>query len=263
MKKLIPALSLGLLMALPFPLLAEQDETATQPPWYEFEVLIFQRIAKGAGSTEAWPDNPESPSLLNAIPFDRRGKATLRGDEPIAYRPLPASERRLNDIWTRFRNSRNYRPLYHVAWRQQIVNPEQAQQLYISLPPDNGKETGPMNPPKLEGTLKIGVKRYLHLETDLLLHLPHNPETVTASDDTLFMGPHFQSYRLQAQRRMRSGKLHYLDHPVLGVLVQAEKYVPPEPEPEPETETTPPVEETQPSSSADEAKPSEQQAPQR
>ncbi|MCU7810376.1 MAG: peptidoglycan binding protein CsiV, partial [Candidatus Thiodiazotropha sp. (ex Notomyrtea botanica)] len=60
MKNLIPAFTLGLLTALPFPLLAEQGETATQPPWYEFEVLIFQRIAKGAGSTEAWPDNPES-----------------------------------------------------------------------------------------------------------------------------------------------------------------------------------------------------------
>jgi hypothetical protein len=34
---------------------------------------------------------------------------------------------------------------------------------------------------------------------------------------------------------MRSGKLHYLDHPVLGVLVQAERYEPPVPEPEPET----------------------------
>jgi hypothetical protein len=33
---------------------------------------------------------------------------------------------------------------------------------------------------------------------------------------------------------MRSGKLHYLDHPVLGILVQAERYEPPAPEPEPE-----------------------------
>jgi hypothetical protein len=35
---------------------------------------------------------------------------------------------------------------------------------------------------------------------------------------------------------MRSGKLQYLDHPVLGILVQAEKYEPPVPEPVPEPE---------------------------
>ncbi len=225
----LPTLALGLLLSLPARLPAEEPEANSEPPWYEFEVLVFRRIDKGAGSTEAWPDDPGAPSFENAIPFDARGRATLKNNLPIPYRLLPAKERRLDNIWTAFRNSRNYRPLYHVAWRQQVVDPEKAQSLYLYLPPDAG-EPGPMNPPKLEGTLKIGVKRFLHLETDLVLRLPLTPD----DGDAYYMGPSVRSYRLQTTRRMRSGKLHYLDHPLLGVLVQAQRYEPPAPEPEAE-----------------------------
>jgi hypothetical protein len=230
----LPTLALGLLLSLPNRLLAEGTQANSQPPWYEFEVLVFRRIDKGAGSTEAWPDDPGTPSFENAIPFDTRGRASLRNNLPIPYRPLPASERRLGNIWNALRGSRNYRPLYHIAWRQQVVDPEKAQSLYLYLPPDAG-EPSPMNPPKLEGTIKIGVKRYLHLEADLLLRLPLTPD----DGDAYFMGPSVRSYRMQSTRRMRSGKLHYLDHPVLGVLVQAERYEPPVPEPEPETTEDP------------------------
>ncbi len=234
----LPALALGLLLSLPCRLPAEEAGADAGPPWYEFEVLIFRRIDKGAGSTEFWPDSPGGPSFENAISFNTRGRDTLKDNLPIPYRPLPAEERRLGNIWTAFRNSRNYRPLYHIAWRQQVVDPEHAQNLYLYLPPDSGEATD-LNPPKLEGTLKIGVKRYLHLETDLLLRLPVTPE----DGDSYFMGPAVRSYRMQSTRRMRSGKLHYLDHPVLGVLVQAERYEPPKPEPEPEVmESTPPAE---------------------
>ena len=31
-------------------------------------------------------------------------------------------------------------------------------------------------------------------------------------------------YRLQASRRMRSGELHYIDHPLMGVLLRIDRY---------------------------------------
>ena len=229
MKHLIktPVSWLALLLALTLPVAAEESDNAAEPPWYEFEVLVFQRIAKGAGSTEYWPNDPGSPSLENVIPFNTQGQATLRDNNlPIPYRPLPADERQLGNIWASLRSSRDYRPLYHVAWRQQVADPEQTRPLYLYLGPDAG-EPGPRNPPKLEGTLKVGVKRYLHLDADLLLRLPVSPE---AGDD-YFLGPEHRSYRMQAKRRMRSGELHYLDHPVLGIMFKAERYEPVTPEP--------------------------------
>jgi hypothetical protein len=234
MKKLIPALAIGLLMSLPFRLRAAESKPVETPPWYQFEVIVFERINKGAGSTEAWPSNPAAPSPLDAIPFDTRGKGTLRNNEPIPYRPLPAEEQWLGGIWSRFRNSRNYRPLYHVAWRQQVVDPERAQKLYVYLPPEDGATAGPNNPPLLEGFLKVGVKHYLHVEADLMLRRRvAATDAAPGSGSAFFSAPEIAAYRLHETSRMRSGKLYYLDHPVLGVLVQAEKYTPPVPKPEP------------------------------
>ena len=53
-------------------------------------------------------------------------------------------------------------------------------------------------------------------------------------------GNYFKTYRLQSEQRIRSGVLYYLDHPVIGVLVLASKYEPPEP-PKPAPAETVPV----------------------
>lgn len=229
-KAILPFVVL-LSLLLPQSLMAETETRDETPPWYEFEVLVFERINQGAGSTELWPDDPGTPPLLDVVPFDTRGKATLENNLPIPYRPLPAEERKLGGVWSRLRGSRNYRPLYHVAWRQQVVDPDKARAVYLYLPPQHGGDAGPGNPPQLQGTLKIGVKRYLHLQADLLLRrLRDRGETADATAP-YDLGPAFTAYRLQTQQRLRSGKLHLLDHPVLGVLIKAEKYEPPKPDP--------------------------------
>lgn len=46
---------------------------------------------------------------------------------------------------------------------------------------------------------------------------------------------------MRQHRRMRSNELHYLDHPLMGILVKVTPYEEPEPESEPATETEPSV----------------------
>lgn len=200
---------------------------AEETPWYQFEAIIFERIAAGAGGTEFWPQDPGTPSELNAIPLlNRRALSQEQAHEAQAYRLLPDSERQLTEHVTRLRNSRNYRPLLHLAWRQPMAEPAQAQPLYLDFTSRKGE--------KVSGTLKVGLKRYLHLETDLLLQRP-----VSAGAKSSF-GANMQIYRMQANRRMRSEELHYLDHPVLGVLVLAKRFELPEPA-KPAPEMTPAV----------------------
>ncbi len=200
---------------------------ASEAPWYQFEMIIFERIARGAGSSEFWPEDPGTPSRLNAIPLPIKAPRKGSGQhKPIPYTPLPKSEWQLAAHEQRLKRSRNYRPHLHVAWRQQMTSPDKAQLLYLELPQKNA-------PAKIEGTVKIGVKRYLHLETDLLLRrLEKTDPAGGRQTGMLRFGPYYQPYRLQSLRRMRSGKLHYLDHPLIGVLFIAEKYTPPAP-PEP------------------------------
>ncbi len=220
-------------LILILPGLAWAEDDAGDAPWYQFEVLVFQRIAAGAGSTEHWPLDPGEPSRDNAV-YLSRGSAVVN-NRAIPFIQLPAEEQQLADTWQTLRRSRDYRPLYLMAWRQQVMAPEQAIPVYFSLPSDDGSGL-----PKLEGRVSFGLKRFLHMETDVLLRLAAAAEA--GGQDSLSYPPSYQAYRMQETRRMRSGQLNYLDHPVLGVIAVAERYEPPvveqtpppaEPAPEP------------------------------
>ncbi|HEY3486626.1 MAG TPA: CsiV family protein, partial [Gammaproteobacteria bacterium] len=97
---------------------------------------------------------------------------------------------------------------------------------------------------ELEGEIKIVLSRYLHVYTDLLLL---KPVTLTPADEEVTTGSVAEllpatekplpAYRItwadklgatetlyginiKSHRRMRSGELHHLDHPLLGILIQ-------------------------------------------
>ena len=85
----------------------------------------------------------------------------------------------------------------HITWRQ--------------APPDrNSSRWYTIGSGRLNGLVRVTRGRFLHLETDLVLN--------DANSST--------PYRIQLRRRMRSGELHYVDHPKLGILIQAERYQP-------------------------------------
>ena len=96
--------------------------------------------------------------------------------------------------------------------------------------------------PAVDGTVRVHRARFLHVEADLLYYRPlagdagGAPPAAAAtgaapladSPDTAFIeqllaeedGP-ARLFRLTERRRMRSKELHYLDHPLFGVLVEA------------------------------------------
>lgn len=87
--------------------------------------------------------------------------------------------------------------------------------------------TGAVGPPApvVDGTLRLVVSRYLHAEVDLLYRDPSpDPETRTYRQPGLLVpeGADRQlpaGFRMETSRRMRSGEIHYIDHPRFGVLV--------------------------------------------
>jgi hypothetical protein len=79
----------------------------------------------------------------------------------------------------------------HLNWRQHV--PDRANKIWYAM---GGQRIG--------GVISISRGRYLHLDADLLLRDGEN-------------------HRIQLNRRMRSGELHYLDHPKIGIIVIAEK----------------------------------------
>lgn len=117
---------------------------------------------------------------------------------------------------------------------------------------------------QLEGTIMVYRERYLHILTDLVYREPRYPEATAysdsyektetsttsendndtskykdsvVSDETADEQVNSPSYTVSTidipvknRRRMRSDELHYIDHPVIGVIIKAIKYTPPEPE---------------------------------
>ena len=62
----------------------------------------------------------------------------------------------------------------------------------------------------VRGTIRLYVARYLHAEAHLVFE---NPSAAAEAQ-----------FELKESRRMRSGELHYFDHPVFGMLLRATPY---------------------------------------
>ena len=125
---------------------------------------------------------------------------------PDAYRPpardaavtdLAAAPRRLQRIADALNRSGAYRVLEHRAWRQTAHDRSRA----VPLPVNAAGG-------QLDGTVTLVRERFLHLDVDLMLQ---------------------STYSLQEKRRMRSGELHYFDHPVFGVIAEVNPYSAPAP----------------------------------
>ncbi len=81
----------------------------------------------------------------------------------------------------------------------------------------------------VEGTVRMHRSRYLHVETDLLYYRPSlTPAAVRsagqATNAAIEDQPPQTRFRLVTSRRMRSNELHYVDHPVFGMLVLVTPY---------------------------------------
>jgi len=92
---------------------------------------------------------------------------------------------------------------------------------------------------ELEGKITITLARYLHAYVDMVLRVPsentiildesNNARDKPKTDDELsFTSATLNNFTFKEHRRMRSRKLHYLDHPEVGMLILITPYEEPE-----------------------------------
>jgi len=272
----IPILLYAVLFATP--------SQAEELPWYEVEVIVFTRALHPASLNEVWPSDPGAPDFYNAQPLQSDLAAEIQPAEtsngldianpgdaapvdaselsvpvgqrlPVPYTLIPEEEFRLKTEFRRLQLSNVLQPVIHLAWRQPVTDSKHAKLLYLrtSQPPaEAGRISGfesyaTTEAVDLEGTIRVSVSRYLHVELDLLNRIKQSPGY--SSYEQSFEGGLTQEplpdnrYRMQAQRRMRSGELHFIDHPLMGALIKITPYELPKPIPivpvEPEATETP------------------------
>lgn len=218
---------------------------AEDASWYQIEVLVFANEDPSALDDEFWPKGLDIRHPANSVKLRVPGS---NGGHYDPYELLPSSAMLLNDEKARMVRSGQYRPLFHAGWLQPVEQQNRATPIHIQAGDmlDNGMY-------ELEGYITIDRGRYLHFKPDLyhskklteyesqLLReflTPDQPPTVTEvlgdnstsetasaaaieplSSPALLELPEFLTVNMKQGRRMRSQELHYLDHPLMGILV--------------------------------------------
>lgn len=199
--------------------------------WYQVEVIIFTQ--QDRYGTEAAPQDIDLQYPLRVTHFGE-------GD----FSQLPKEQRQLNaDAYTLARTG-VYKVLFHEAWRQAGQSEEQTPWLLIK----GGEQLDDHY--QLEGSLKLYLSTYLHLVTNLWLLRPADayspPSTTTTtrvytstrdlpplpgesrsgaqglspSTSNYPAVPLKDIYTFEQSDRLELGKIHYLDHPKMGILVK-------------------------------------------
>ncbi|MEJ2601806.1 MAG: CsiV family protein [Gammaproteobacteria bacterium] len=213
----------------PFGSTAESPESTTGEALqdYRVELIVFEYGDSLAGTTEDWSDPTAAapaPSGEDASDetSDEAGDSRDSGlieitDDPpdLNFRPLTEADFALTEVANRLARSRGYRMLLHVAWEQPGYGRESARPLALSRLAEL--------PDRLGGDVRLYRSRFLHLAVDLELVSDEPASLVTpvvsAGDDPFAaLGP--VVYRLDESRKMKSGELHYFDHPRFGVVAR-------------------------------------------
>jgi hypothetical protein len=235
----------------------------TDDPWYQVDIIVFEH-AGAAAEAGLWQGELELAALpTNAIPLRAAPEAVIEDDETLAadsadglkpegaeaaFVRLEDDRQQLAPVLNRLLVTPRYVPLFHASWLQPASSaadfagvrlagvdeiPETAE---LSDPSDllnepllKASTQGPFpssEQPAIDGIVRLSRSRFLHLALDLRYR-----RSDTRSEGRLFSifdreTEQESLYRLTQSRRVRSGELHYFDHPRFGAIVLLTPYTP-------------------------------------
>lgn len=205
-----------------------QAQTETASPQnnerlYQVELIVFAR--NQAAPEEHWPNDIKLAYPENVLRLKGDGSASEE------FSLLAANERLLNPHAATVSKG-GYSLLYHQAWRQMIYGRK------TNIAISGGKTFNGHQ--ELEGSISLSVGQYLRIQSNLWLtqfvpastqltaqnltqtwpELPALPDTANnegeKSPDYLIK----RIVKLNQERSMRSNEIHYIDHPLLGIIVK-------------------------------------------
>lgn len=226
--------------------------------YYDIEVVIIENMTDKQKNSENWP---LQVNLTQAEKTVQLGQPVLsewlpKGvDLKSSYKVLKPQNYQLTEQVEKISESKTQRVIFHTAWRQPGLDKKQALPIYfkheVTAPPVIENEEGNeivqnsetastqktnTSPSILEGILRVTLSRYLHLEAELTFR---NKAPDIVKSDNPFSELDNEEVRSEIQkqgvihlkqkrRRIRSNELHYIDHPVLGMLINITRYEKPE-----------------------------------
>lgn len=223
--------------------------------YYDVEIVIIENLSNQSKNSENWP---LQVNLVQPEKTVQLGQPVLsewlpKGvDLKSSYKLLKAKSYQLTDKVKKISESRTQRVIFHTAWRQPGLDKKLALPIYfkreVPAPPvvedqsnseqaiESDSTAVNSTPSILEGILRVTLARYLHLEAELTLR-EKTPEIENSENPFSILDNQSEPSKIEKQgvihlnqkrRRIRSNELHYLDHPVLGILIKIMPYEKPE-----------------------------------
>jgi hypothetical protein len=199
------------------------------------------------------PLPPSSDDAISGIPVQQTEDAVREEIEavelpltPTPFTALTGGEMEFRGKAAYMQRTGRYQILFHESW----VQPVASEELALPIVLDRSGDTGEW--PRLQGSVKLYLSRFLHIQTDLwlntmgtyfpgswqippapvspqslIIEYPELPELLAEEllepdDGPIDGGPVYpwrHAVQLQQKRKMRSTEVHYIDHPMLGVVV--------------------------------------------
>ena len=196
----------------------ETDAPQNHERLYQVELIVFAR--NQAAPEEHWPTDIKLTYPENLLSLKSEASAYEE------FSALAANERLLNPHAATVSKG-GYSLLYHQAWRQMIYG----RKTHIAI--SGGKTFNSHQ--ELEGSISLSVGQYLRIQSNLWLtqFVPTGtnitevwPELPATPNTTSSEGEKTQDYlikrivKLNQERSMRSNEIHYIDHPLLGIIVK-------------------------------------------
>lgn len=170
---------------------------------YTVEVIIFENHAIRGWTEELWPNEIELPFTDEATTIDLPGTAPLW---------VVSRNRQLMNEAKKMAN--DYKILFHRAWSQNATENTKT----VLLEGDPAADT------HLTGTLQLIKTRFAHVHFDIEVE-KRIPKTIREDfaqhqQVDLNLLPTHWRFNLKENRKIKPGELHYIDHPLFGILVQ-------------------------------------------
>jgi len=212
--------------------LAEEAEAPSNLKEYDVEIIIFEDAHARYLNSQTWGETADMPEPLTDptepdLPPENLDKLSISEINATSFKPIKTAI--LNKEYKRINGSSEYEVLFYGAWRQAGLEDKKAFEININELKNTHKTKSENT---LTGNFKLVLARYLHIynqlnyerktnvnefDTDATNQLA-NEEQIEIVNERLI--PFNEIYPMNSHRRMRSKELHYIDHPLVGILIQ-------------------------------------------
>lgn len=208
--------------------LAETNDAAVELKEYDIEVIIFEDARARYLNNESWNQDIKTDSINSSdnkkLKVGQLSKSKINAVELTNLKPAM-----LKHEYKRINNSSEYNVLFYSAWRQAGLAESNAFEIDINKLKNAHKNKSENT---ISGQLKVVLARYLHFHGKLdYIRKNEVEESVNAATaiehlaeqsamDEVVTAQSNGHYPFTIQRRMRSKELHYIDHPLVGILVR-------------------------------------------